>query len=60
MSFEKLDVPYLWINGEQDKILKKYRSESNENIIFKYSGHYPHIEETDKFVEIINSFLIKN
>jgi proline iminopeptidase len=63
VSIEKLNVPYLWINGFHDFIMNGANgiSSKNKNIItFFQSSHYPHIEENNRFSELINNFIKKS
>ena len=62
VDIESLDIHYLWINGFHDFIMNGADSLlSQKKCItpFYKSSHYPHLEENDRFCELVNSF-IKN
>lgn len=58
---DKLRNPYCWINGLQDYIMNGPQGllEKDKIIMFTKSAHYPHLEEAEKFCEVVNAF-IKN
>lgn len=60
VDIDKLDINKIWINGFHDFIMdgSKTAVSNPKNIIpFFYSGHYPHIEENERFNEIVNEFI---
>ncbi len=61
LNFNMLTEPYLIINGFHDYIMNGYNdifSKNKSNVqIFDKSGHYPHLEESERFCELINQFV---
>lgn len=56
-----LKSPYLWINGFHDIIMDGASALTNSAVkLFFKSAHYPHIEEHNKFCEVVNAFLKNN
>ena len=62
-SLKSFRFPVLIIHGEADIVpeaaLKKLKQNlpKAEFIVFKKSGHFPFVEETEKFTAIVNDFL---
>jgi len=59
VNVDTLDQPYLWINGFQDSIIGEPANglaKSDKLTLFAKSSHYPHLEENNKFCEIVNAF----
>lgn len=55
---EELDSPYLWINGFHDYLMQGESGLADSRMtVFMGSGHYPHIEEPEKFSITIQKFL---
>lgn len=55
-----LEQDVLWINGFHDFLMGgELYSDSVDTPIttFLNSGHYPHLEEADRFVDVVNAFL---
>ncbi|MGB6976332.1 MAG: alpha/beta hydrolase [Gammaproteobacteria bacterium] len=59
VNIEKLTIPYLWINGIHDYIMNGTQglSENSKVTPFFKSSHYPHLEENDRFCEVVNEFI---
>ena len=59
VDIESLDIPYLWINGFHDFIMNGADSLLSKKCItpFYKSSHYPHLEENDRFCELVNHFM---
>lgn len=60
VDIDTLTIPYLWINGFHDFIMNGSNSllfGSSKITTFYKSSHYPHLEENDRFCELINEFL---
>jgi proline iminopeptidase len=58
-DIESLSTPYLWINGIHDYISDIHSTLTKRKNItpFFKSAHYPHIEENDRFCQLINKFI---
>lgn len=50
------DLPCLWINGFHDLIINGAAENPHITKFYK-SAHYPHIEENERFCEVVNNFL---
>jgi proline iminopeptidase len=60
VDIDSLEVPHLWINGFQDSVMGdpvNGLSGKGQVILFYRSSHYPHIEENERFCEMMNAFL---
>lgn len=64
LDFDSLtNIPHILINGFHDFIMNGASAlNSNSMLIhlFYKSSHYPHIEEHNRFCEVINAFIKKN
>ncbi len=63
-DLKHLDAPVLIVQGKDDYIVPAFLQQSFEKnishcrlVIFDQSGHFPWIEERQKFFELITSFL---
>lgn len=58
IAIDKLEIPYLWINGFHDLIINGFEGvssyQSSTIIPFYQSAHYPHIEENHRFCKLVN------
>ncbi len=60
VNIDELEISKLWINGFHDFIMngpEVAMSEDNGIITFYKSSHYPHLEENDRFSELLNEFI---
>jgi proline iminopeptidase len=64
MEVNTLDIDYVWINGFHDYImagasglLQEPKKSRQMKLTFMQSAHYPHIEENERFCEVVNDFL---
>ena len=60
VDIDALDLPKLRINGFHDFIMNGHENELSKHtkiITFYKSAHYPHIEENNRFSEILNEFV---
>ena len=60
MNFQKLSAPHLRINGFHDLVMagpNALTQQHDPTILFSCSGHYPHIEEHQRFCVEVNNFL---
>jgi len=60
VDINNLSISYLWINGFHDLIINGSEGIlfNKKNIVtFFKSSHYPHIEENNRFCELINKFI---
>jgi proline iminopeptidase len=60
LNFDQLTEPYIVINGFNDYVMNGYNDmfSGKGNIkVFGKSGHYPHLEENERFCEVINQFV---
>ena len=61
----EIAVPALLISGRHDEVTPKVVAELHEGlpnsewVLFENSSHMPHVEETDRFLEVVGSFLSK-
>lgn len=60
-----LPIPYLWVHGQNDPAVQvpdpqriAYLPEQAHYIAFEQSGHYPMLDETNKFNRLLNDMLI--
>ena len=61
-ELEALDIPSLIVHGAHDPIPIESSERSARALearleVFQESGHAPHVEETDRFVTVLNAFL---
>lgn len=56
---EKFGNELLWINGFHDFLMSGENPDHSEIQTFFHSGHYPHIEENELFMEKVNDFFSK-
>ncbi|MFJ1269714.1 alpha/beta fold hydrolase [Legionella lytica] len=60
VDIAKLEVPTLWINGFHDLVINgndmTVSHEQNITTFYK-SAHYPHLEEPERFVALLNEFI---
>ncbi len=56
---DRIEAPTLWINGVQDFLMSGLGQAFGHVQVehFMGSGHYPHFEEPEKFVRILESFI---
>jgi len=62
VDLEHLQRPFLWINGLHDFIMNGTHGAINNQssmTTFYKSSHYPHIEENERFCQMINTFIKK-
>ena len=60
VNIEELKIRKLWINGFHDFVMGGHQivlSNNHEVITFHKSSHYPHLEENDRFSELLNEFI---
>ncbi|PJE14483.1 alpha/beta hydrolase [Legionella sp.] len=60
VNIDELKIPKLWINGFHDFVMNGHEaalSKDHEIITFYKSSHYPHLEENDRFSELLNEFI---
>ncbi len=59
VDIASLKMPFLWINGLHDYIMNGQDTlfKKSPKITFFKSAHYPHIEENERFCEVINEFV---
>ena len=60
VEIDNLNIPALWINGVHDYIMdgaKEVFSNNPKITHFYKSAHYPHLEENERFCEVVNDFL---
>ena len=60
VNIDQLKIHKLWINGFHDFVMDGHEvaaSKDNGVITFYKSAHYPHIEESEHFNEILNEFI---
>jgi proline iminopeptidase len=62
VDIASLSSSYLWINGFHDYIngIDSLLSKQSSIIPFFQSSHYPHIEENDRFCQLVNKFIKEN
>jgi proline iminopeptidase len=62
---KEINIPTLIIHGMADAIPMEVQQRANENLsksqltLFKYSGHFPFIEEPEHFRKEVVAFLLK-
>ena len=60
---EEIDVPVLLVSGEHDEVRPHLvaamheRLRHGERVLFEDSSHMPHIEEPERFLEVVEGFL---
>lgn len=58
IAIDKLTIPYLWINGFHDVVMNgsegTFLNPLSPIISFYQSAHYPHIEENNRFCQLVN------
>ncbi|HAT9029223.1 TPA: alpha/beta hydrolase, partial [Legionella pneumophila subsp. pneumophila] len=60
VNINELKIRKLWINGFHDFVMNGHQialSNIHEIITFNKSSHYPHLEENDRFSELLNEFI---
>ena len=60
VNIDELKIRKLWINGFHDFVMNGHQivlSNNHEIITFNKSSHYPHLEENDRFNELLNEFI---
>ena len=60
VNINELEISKLWINGFHDFVMNGHEvaiSKDHGIITFYKSSHYPHIEENDRFSELLNEFI---
>ncbi|AWN74928.1 TPA: alpha/beta hydrolase [Legionella anisa] len=59
VNINELKIRKLWINGFHDFVMNGHQIALNnhEIITFNKSSHYPHLEENDRFSELLNEFI---
>ena len=58
LQINGVEQEVLWINGKHDFLMGGDVYQAREIFLFDNSGHYPHIEEDDKFIKKLNMFLL--
>jgi L-proline amide hydrolase len=59
----EIDVPVLLVSGEHDEVRPQLvagmneRLRQGERVLFEDSSHMPHIEEPERFREVVQGFL---
>lgn len=62
---EEIDVPVLLISGQHDEVRPHVveavhdRLRDSEWVLFEDSSHMPHIEEPERFLELVERFLLR-
>jgi len=63
-DLKKLSAPTLIIEGKNDLIAPHFVQEGLRNsiphsrlVVFEQSGHFPMIEEQDKFTQVVSDFV---
>ena len=60
VNISELEIPTLWINGFHDFVMNGHEvvtTKNHEIITFYKSSHYPHLEENNRFCELLNDFI---
>lgn len=60
VDIDNLEFTKLWINGFHDFVMNGHEEAMSQNpkiTTFYQSSHYPHIEENDRFNEMLNEFI---
>jgi proline iminopeptidase len=60
VNIDKLTIRKLWLNGFHDFVMNGHEIallNNQEVITFYKSSHYPHIEENERFSELLNEFI---
>lgn len=60
VNIDELKIRKLWVNGFHDFVMNGHQmvlSNNHEIITFNKSSHYPHLEENDRFSELLNEFI---
>ncbi|HAT3818834.1 TPA: alpha/beta hydrolase [Legionella pneumophila] len=60
VNINELKIRKLWINGFHDFVMNGHQialANNHEIITFNKSSHYPHLEENDRFSELLNEFI---
>ncbi len=60
VNINELEISKLWINGFHDFVMNGHEvaiSKDPRVITFYKSSHYPHLEENDRFSELLNEFI---
>lgn len=60
VNINELEISKLWINGFHDFVMNGHEvamSKEHGITTFYKSSHYPHLEENDRFSELLNEFI---
>ncbi len=60
VNINELEISKLWINGFHDFVMNGHEVAMSKDpgvITFYKSSHYPHLEENDRFSELLNEFI---
>ncbi len=60
VNIDLLKIAKLWINGFHDFVVcgnQAFGAKEENIIIFNKSAHYPHLEENERFTEVLNEFI---
>ncbi|MBA2652338.1 MAG: alpha/beta hydrolase [Tatlockia sp.] len=60
VNINELEISKLWINGFHDFVMNGHDVAMSKDlgvITFYKSSHYPHLEENDRFSELLNEFI---
>lgn len=60
VNIDELKIPKLWINGFHDFVINGHEIAMSKNTkitTFYKSSHYPHLEENERFSELLNEFI---
>ena len=60
VDIHNLGIPHLWINGFHDYIMNGSEgvvANPQRAVPFYKSSHFPHIEENERFCELVNEFI---
>jgi pimeloyl-ACP methyl ester carboxylesterase len=59
----EIGVPTLVVGGRYDEATPEVMETvhrgipDSEQVIFEHSGHFPHLEETERYLEVLSGFL---
>ena len=60
VAIDNLEIPKLWINGFHDFVMNGHEAAMSNNpktVTFYQSSHHPHLEENERFSELLNEFI---
>ena len=63
LTFPEIEVTVLLVSGEHDEVRPQLvaamheRLRHGERVLFEDSSHMPHIEEPERFLEVVEEFL---